>query len=113
MNVLTIPDANERCFLHADLVERLHSEFPYDNGILMVYFLNYLRLKPSEALFLGANEPHAYLFGGKILEIFSRAVLSFFSRDMEERFYFSANIKFLKSFWSRYFSNGLGNYVNK
>ncbi|ENN74580.1 hypothetical protein YQE_08833, partial [Dendroctonus ponderosae] len=56
-------DAGERCFLHADLVERLHSEFPYDNGILMVYFLNYLQLKPSEALFLGANEPHAYLFG--------------------------------------------------
>nr|AEE62732.1 unknown [Dendroctonus ponderosae] len=56
-------DDGERCFLHADLVMKLHSEYPYDNGILMVYFLNYLRLKPSQALFLGANEPHAYLFG--------------------------------------------------
>jgi len=44
-------------------VERLHSQFPYDNGVLMVYFLNYLKLEPSEAIFLGANEPHAYLFG--------------------------------------------------
>lgn len=52
----------------ADLVERLHFQFPYDNGILMVYFLNYLKLKPSEAIFLGANEPHAYLFGGKTLK---------------------------------------------
>lgn len=53
----------ERGVFSADLVERLHSQFPYDNGILMVYFLNYLKLKPSEAIFLGANEPHAYLFG--------------------------------------------------
>lgn len=57
----------ERGVFSADLVERLHSQFPYDNGILMVYFLNYLKLKPSEAIFLGANEPHAYLFGGKML----------------------------------------------
>lgn len=49
--------------LFVDLVKKLHSEFPYDNGILMVYFLNYLKLKPHEAIFLGANEPHAYLFG--------------------------------------------------
>ncbi|CAH1155756.1 unnamed protein product [Phaedon cochleariae] len=47
----------------AELVERLNSQFPYDNGILMVYFLNYLKLKPSEAIYLGANEPHAYLSG--------------------------------------------------
>lgn len=57
----------ERGVFSADLVERLHSQFPYDNGILMVYFLNYLKLKPSEAIFLGANEPHAYLFGGEML----------------------------------------------
>lgn len=45
------------------LVKRLHSQFPYDNGVLMVYFLNYLNLKPSEAIYLGANVPHAYLSG--------------------------------------------------
>nr|XP_023012378.1 mannose-6-phosphate isomerase [Leptinotarsa decemlineata] len=47
----------------ADLVERLHSQFPNDSGILMVYFLNYLNLCPSEGIYLGANEPHAYLSG--------------------------------------------------
>lgn len=47
----------------AELVERLHSQFPYDNGILMIYFLNYLKLEPSEAIYLGANEPHAYISG--------------------------------------------------
>lgn len=50
-------------FLLADLIKRLHFQFPYDNGVLMVYFLNYLKLKPSEAIYLGANEPHAYLSG--------------------------------------------------
>ncbi|XP_060531233.1 mannose-6-phosphate isomerase [Cylas formicarius] len=54
---------DRRNFLCAELVERLHQQFPYDVGILMVYFLNYLKLKPSEAIFLGANVPHAYLFG--------------------------------------------------
>ncbi|XP_066151878.1 mannose-6-phosphate isomerase [Euwallacea fornicatus] len=54
---------SERDFLCADLVEKLHSQYPFDNGILMVYFLNYIKLRPSEAIFLGANEPHAYLFG--------------------------------------------------
>ncbi|KAL1510034.1 hypothetical protein ABEB36_004690 [Hypothenemus hampei] len=55
--------SNERDFFCADLIERLHGDFPYDNGILMVYFLNYLKLAPLEAIFLAANEPHAYLFG--------------------------------------------------
>lgn len=29
----------------------------------MVFFLNYLKLNPSEAIYLGANEPHAYISG--------------------------------------------------
>lgn len=37
----------------------------------MVYFLNYLKLKPSEAVFLAANEPHAYLSGGNYSDNFS------------------------------------------
>lgn len=59
-----ITDESQRSEYLAELVERLFSQFPYDNGILMVYFLNYLKLKPSEAVFLAANEPHAYLSGG-------------------------------------------------
>jgi mannose-6-phosphate isomerase len=38
-----------------------------DSGVFSVYFLNYVDLAPEEGLFLGPNEPHAYL-GGRILE---------------------------------------------
>lgn len=38
-----------------------------DSGVFSVYFLNYVDLTAEEALFLGPNEPHAYL-GGQILE---------------------------------------------
>lgn len=38
-----------------------------DAGVFCVYFLNYVELEPGEGLFLGPNEPHAYL-GGQILE---------------------------------------------
>ena len=38
-----------------------------DPGVFSVYFLNYIDLLAGEALFLGPNEPHAYL-GGRILE---------------------------------------------
>ncbi len=40
---------------------------PEDPGIFAIYLLNYLNLKPGEAIFLGPNEPHAYL-KGQILE---------------------------------------------
>jgi mannose-6-phosphate isomerase len=43
---------------------RLHSHFPNDIGCFSIFFLNYLTLKPGEALFLGQDEPHAYLLGG-------------------------------------------------
>ena len=45
---------------------RLNSQFPCDVGILGPLFLNHFVLKPGEATFLEANEPHAYLSGGKI-----------------------------------------------
>ncbi|XP_077297025.1 mannose phosphate isomerase [Arctopsyche grandis] len=45
------------------LLKRLHSEFPSDRGCWCIYFLNYVILKPGEAIFLGPNVPHAYLFG--------------------------------------------------
>lgn len=62
-----IIDDGQRNECLAELVERLSSQFPYDNGILMVYFLNYLKLEPFEGVFLAANEPHAYLSGGSYL----------------------------------------------
>ncbi|KFQ62984.1 Mannose-6-phosphate isomerase, partial [Pelecanus crispus] len=45
------------------LLLRLHSQYPGDIGCFTIYFLNLVRLEPGEAMFLGANEPHAYLHG--------------------------------------------------
>lgn len=45
------------------LVLRLADQYPDDVGVLSVFFLNYVSLAPGEALYLDANEPHAYLDG--------------------------------------------------
>jgi len=37
--------------------------YPGDIGVFVIYFLNYILLQPSESVYLGANEPHAYLKG--------------------------------------------------
>ncbi|XP_059570715.1 mannose-6-phosphate isomerase isoform X2 [Alligator mississippiensis] len=48
---------------NGELLLQLHSQFPGDIGCFAIYFLNVVRLNPGEAMFLGANEPHAYLYG--------------------------------------------------
>jgi mannose-6-phosphate isomerase len=50
-----------------ELVVRLNSQFPADVGLFMVFFLNFVELQPGEAMFLKADEVHAYISGGKIL----------------------------------------------
>jgi len=45
------------------LALRLCHEYPGDVGVFCVYFMCYRCLQPGEAVFLGANEPHAYLKG--------------------------------------------------
>lgn len=45
------------------LAMRLHEQYPGDVGVFCVYLLNYTQLQPGQALFLGANEPHAYISG--------------------------------------------------
>jgi len=45
------------------LAMRLYAQYEGDVGVFCVYLLNYLVLKPGEALYLGANEPHAYISG--------------------------------------------------
>lgn len=42
---------------------RIYDQHPGDVGTLAVFFLNYLKLHPGEAVYLAANEPHAYLSG--------------------------------------------------
>lgn len=46
-----------------DLVLTLNSQFPGDVGVFCSFVLNYVDLKPREAIFLGAGEPHAYVAG--------------------------------------------------
>ncbi|XP_026693394.2 mannose-6-phosphate isomerase-like [Ciona intestinalis] len=49
--------------VNGELLLKLYSQFPGDVGCFVIYFLNHINLKPGEALFLGANVPHAYLYG--------------------------------------------------
>ena len=46
------------------LLLRLYDQYPGDIGCYAVFFLNYLCLQEGQAIFLAANEPHAYLYGG-------------------------------------------------
>jgi len=46
-----------------ELAARLHEQYPGDVGVFCAYMLNYMVLEPGEALFLAANEPHAYIAG--------------------------------------------------
>ncbi|KAJ1563661.1 Mannose-6-phosphate isomerase, partial [Cladochytrium tenue] len=46
-----------------ELVVRLDSQFPADVGTFCALLLNYVKMEPGQAVFLAANEPHAYLSG--------------------------------------------------
>jgi mannose-6-phosphate isomerase len=42
---------------------KLEEFYPGDRGMLSAFFLNIVHLGPGEGVFLGPNEPHAYLAG--------------------------------------------------
>ncbi|XP_047336806.1 mannose-6-phosphate isomerase 1-like [Impatiens glandulifera] len=46
-----------------NLVLELERQYPADVGVIAAFLFNHVKLKPGEALYLGANEPHAYLSG--------------------------------------------------
>ena len=50
----------------ADLVTRLNRQFEGDIGLFVLFFLNYVKLQAGEAMYLKADDIHAYLSGGKI-----------------------------------------------
>ena len=55
-----------------NLVLRLQKQYPdADVGVLSPLLLNFLKLKPGDSVFLGPNEPHAYLDGGNFCIHFS------------------------------------------
>ena len=49
----------------SDLVIRCNSQFEGDIGLFVLFFLNYVKLEVGEAMFLKADDIHAYLSGGK------------------------------------------------
>lgn len=51
----------------SDLMLRLQGQFPNDIGLFVTFFLNYVKLEVGEAMFLQADDIHAYLSGGNSL----------------------------------------------
>jgi mannose-6-phosphate isomerase len=47
----------------AALVKRLNGQFPNDVGLFVFFFLNFVKLQPGEAMFLKADDIHAYISG--------------------------------------------------
>ncbi|KAI0133995.1 mannose-6-phosphate isomerase [Xylariales sp. AK1849] len=47
----------------SELVIRLNKQFPDDIGLFVLFFLNYVQLSPGEAMFLKADDIHAYVSG--------------------------------------------------
>jgi len=46
-----------------NLVESLYEKFNLDIGIMFSLFMNYFETKYGDAIFIGANIPHAYIYG--------------------------------------------------
>ena len=46
-----------------ELVTRSHAQFPNDIGLFIIFFLNLVKLAPGEAMYLKADDIHAYLSG--------------------------------------------------
>lgn len=47
----------------AEVIQRLNGQFPNDIGLFVFFFLNFIKLQPGEAMFLKADDIHAYVSG--------------------------------------------------
>lgn len=47
----------------AAIIKRLDGQFPNDVGSFVFFFLNFIKLEPGEAMFLKADDIHAYVSG--------------------------------------------------
>ncbi|KAJ0177728.1 hypothetical protein K1T71_006601 [Dendrolimus kikuchii] len=56
-------DAETQSSLLYPVLQRLHADYPGDVGCWAPYFMNYMLLRPGQAIFLKPNLPHAYLSG--------------------------------------------------
>lgn len=46
-----------------ELVRRCNSQFPGDIGLFVLFFLNFVKLEPGQAMYLKADDIHAYISG--------------------------------------------------
>src|SRR6201999_4464793 len=46
-----------------ELVERCNGQFPEDIGLFVLFFLNFVKLQPGQAMYLKADDIHAYISG--------------------------------------------------
>ena len=46
-----------------ELVQRCNSQFPQDIGLFVLFFLNLVKLEPGQAMYLKADDIHAYISG--------------------------------------------------
>jgi mannose-6-phosphate isomerase len=56
------PSVNTAAELN-ELVLRCNAHFPHDIGLFVLFFLNYVKLLPGQALYLKADDIHAYISG--------------------------------------------------
>lgn len=61
--VTRVAEKGNDCDPAEEVAVRLASQFPGDIGVFAPFLLNVIHLKPGEAVFLAANEPHAYISG--------------------------------------------------
>lgn len=50
-----------------DLIVELDRQFPGDVGVFCVFMMNVVKLGVGESIFLKADEPHAYISGGRYI----------------------------------------------
>jgi mannose-6-phosphate isomerase len=46
-----------------ELVQRCNTQFPADIGLFVLFFLNFVKLDPGQAMYLKADDIHAYISG--------------------------------------------------
>jgi mannose-6-phosphate isomerase len=47
----------------SELVQRCNTQFPADIGLFVLFFLNFVKLSPGQAMYLKADDIHAYISG--------------------------------------------------
>ncbi|ORX71064.1 phosphomannose isomerase [Anaeromyces robustus] len=60
---ITNEDPNPKRGTLNEVIRRIEAQYPGDIGVFSIILLNYVSLKPGEALYLAADEPHAYISG--------------------------------------------------